>query len=375
VNAKTTIRKVLFIGIWLCISTGMFILLLAAIGNKNKVKCSDYILNIRSAADKNFINKADIEKILFKKIGGKIIGMPVTGIRLQELELTLEKNQWIKNAELYFDNKDVLHVVVTEKNPVARIFTATGNSFYIDESGNSMPLSDQYTARVLVFTNFPDNKKLSGKDSLLLSDITSIANTVYHHLFWKSQIAQVDIINNNSFELIPEIGNNIVKLGKGEQIEQKLRRLYIFYQQVLSKTGFDKYKVIDVQYDGQVVASREDRSANIDPDQYRKNVEKLIEESNKTINTEIPEQPVVNGKYILQADAADTQQTDFIRKESGENRSEINDNQNTNPNPLKSSLTEKKQKNMEIKTKNTEKRIPKAVMPKKEDSRNEQVYN
>ncbi|MBL0131954.1 MAG: hypothetical protein IPP43_13305 [Chitinophagaceae bacterium] len=34
----------------------------------------------------------------------------------------MEKNTWIEEAELYFDNRDVMHVTVTEKEPVARVF-------------------------------------------------------------------------------------------------------------------------------------------------------------------------------------------------------------------------------------------------------------
>ena len=62
--------------------------------------------------------------------------------------------------------------------------------------------------------------------------------------------------------MIPVVGNHMVKLGNGENIEQKFNRLFIFYKQVLSKTGFDKYKTIDVQYAGQVVASKKDENKN-----------------------------------------------------------------------------------------------------------------
>lgn len=44
----------------------------------------------------------------------------------------------------------------------------------------------------------------------------------------------------------------------------------VFYKQVLSKTGFDKYKVIDVQYKGQVVASKYAGNAKVDSVQLRK---------------------------------------------------------------------------------------------------------
>ena len=67
----------------------------------------------------------------------------------------------------------MLHISVEEKEPVARIFTTAGKSFYIDNEGEKMPLSDKMSARVPVFTNFPDKKVFSTKDSILLNDIRS----------------------------------------------------------------------------------------------------------------------------------------------------------------------------------------------------------
>ena len=52
----------------------------------------------------------------------------------------------------------------------------------------------------------------------------------------------------------------------------------IFYQQVLSKTGFDKYSTVDVQYSGQVIGSKT-RTSKVDSMQLKKNIEKLLQEA------------------------------------------------------------------------------------------------
>jgi len=59
------------------------------------------------------------------------------------MESLLEKNVWIKDAQLFFDNNGILRVSVTEREPIARVFTREGNSFYIDSSGVQLPLSDK----------------------------------------------------------------------------------------------------------------------------------------------------------------------------------------------------------------------------------------
>jgi cell division protein FtsQ len=129
VNAKTTIRKILFITIWLCIGGGMFTLLLAAINKKNKGLCKDYSIVMKNAHNNfspgccAFIDKNDIEQLLVKTINGNIKGRPVASFHLLELEQMLEQNAWIADAELYFDNQDKLNITVKEKEPIARIFT------------------------------------------------------------------------------------------------------------------------------------------------------------------------------------------------------------------------------------------------------------
>ena len=85
------------------------------------------------------------------------------------------------------------------------------------------------------------------------------------------------------FDMIPVIGNHIVKLGNGEDMEQKFNRLFIFYKQVLSRTGFDKYKTIDVRYAGQVVGGKSE-NPKVDSVQLRKNVENLLQQIKKDGN-------------------------------------------------------------------------------------------
>ena len=226
-NAKSTIRKVLFVALWLCIGGGMVTLLLAAITRKKNGQCNDYTISIKGKTTNYFIDEKDVQQLLMKATGGSIKGQPVASFELYQLEQMLEHNTWINDAELYFDNQDILHVTVTEKIPVARIFTVAGESFYIDSLGKKMPLSEKLSARVPVFTNFPDKKVLSVSDSLLLNNVKTTANFILNHPFWMAQVAQVDINEDRTFDMIPVVGYHTVKLGDGNHIDQKFHRLYL----------------------------------------------------------------------------------------------------------------------------------------------------
>ncbi|MES1223267.1 MAG: hypothetical protein ABUT20_47675, partial [Bacteroidota bacterium] len=219
------------------------------------------------------------------------------------------------------------------------------------------------------FTGFPGKKVLNSKDSILLNEVKNMAQFIYADSFWMAQAAQIDITPERTFEMIPMVGNHIIKLGDGENIDQKFHRLFTFYKEVLSKTGFDKYRLIDVQYAGQVVASKQTDNVKIDSVQLRKNVEKLLKEAmdaqNETIaeTTTIKEDNNVNKplteKPVTNSDSATAHKT-VLKVSDG-----TVTNKPYSPNAVKttsvSQPTSGKKEVTNVKTME-EKKMPKAVM-------------
>ncbi|HEY2723017.1 MAG TPA: hypothetical protein VGI82_14895 [Chitinophagaceae bacterium] len=279
-TTKEIMKRTVFVSLTLLACSGLVVLLVAAIGKKNHELCKDYEITVKGAQKSFFISENDIRKMLNTATNGKIKNEKITDFNLRKLEAQLKENAWVQDADLYFDNKEVLHVSVQEKEPIARIFTTSGRSFYIDSGTKQIPLSGLMSAKVPVFTDFPDKKSLSTKDSILLNDVKRTANFILSDPFWMAQTEQIDITSDRNFEMISTVGNHVVKLGNGDDIDKKFRRLLIFYQQVMSKTGFDRYKFVDVEYDGQVIGTKE-KISKVDSVQLRKNVEKLLLEARK----------------------------------------------------------------------------------------------
>ncbi|MGZ8551080.1 MAG: cell division protein FtsQ/DivIB, partial [Chitinophagaceae bacterium] len=237
-NTKKAIRKILFVAMWMVIGGGMLVLLIAAMGKQKKNACKDYSISIKGGEEKDFfLGREDVVKLLKAATKGNIKGEPKASFNLQQMENLLEENVWIKDAQLYFDNKDVLHVSVIERKPVARIFTRNGKTFYIDENEKGIPLSENLSIKIPVFTGVPDKEDRAKKDSFLIHDIRTTAQFISSDSFWSSQVAQIHVTPSDAdgsweFEMVPVIGNHIVKLGNGENIDRKFNRLFIFYKQV-----------------------------------------------------------------------------------------------------------------------------------------------
>jgi cell division protein FtsQ len=252
VKKKRSIRKPLLAIFWLCIAAGTMVLLVAAMKAQSNKTCKGQEIRISGKADEWFLDKKDIATLLANQ--GGIRGRSIKSFDLRRMENQLKNNVWVKDAELFFDNSRVLQVRVEERVPVARVFTAEGNSFYIDSSGEKLPLSDKFSARLPVVTGFPSEKdKLTGEDSVLMRDIINISNYLLHDEFWMAQVSQIDIQPDRTFDMIPVVGNHIIEFGDGTDYDKKFKRLLLFYQQVLSKTGMDVYQKVNVQYARQVI--------------------------------------------------------------------------------------------------------------------------
>lgn len=248
-NWKKKIIQVL----WVIAGIGVMVLLGAAMQQKNHQTCMDVKIEIIGAEEHMFIDENDVMEILNRSTPVK--GTDIASVNLRSMEEQLEKNAWVKNAELFFDNNRVLTVSIEERQPIARIFTVQGHSFYLDTAGIRLPLSDKLSARVPVFTGFPSDKPIMAySDSLMLKQVVKLSTYILADSFWMAQTAQLDITPQGNFEMVPVIGDHLIALGKADDLENKFNRLFTFYKQAWLQNGINKYEKLDVQYTNQIVA-------------------------------------------------------------------------------------------------------------------------
>lgn len=240
---------------WCSVALGSVMLLIAAMQQKSRQLCRGYEIEISGSEEQFFIDKKKVEQILF--LGVNPVNRPISEFDLKQMEKKLKANVWVRDANVFFDNVGQLQINVKERQPIARVFTDGGKSYYIDSSADLLPLSETKHIQLLVFTDLPESigkqKKL---DSLLLKQMVQMAEFINGDPFWSAQVEQIVVTSNKNFELVPLIGKHIVEFGNADQMEEKFKRLQIFYAQVLPKAGLDHYVKIDVQYGGQVIATR-----------------------------------------------------------------------------------------------------------------------
>lgn len=258
---KKIVKRIIATVIWSLVAGGAVVLLIAATRQQAEKKCTDVVVNVKSVDSVRYISEKNILNTISGGAPEQLKGQLLKTFDLQQLESILEKNLWIRNAELFFDNNDVLHVDITERKPVARVFAVSGETFYVDDLGEQLPTTNDQVARVPVFTSFPQiTKPLIGKDSVLLQQIKEVGMYLLQHDFWMAQVEQVNI-NNYEMEMIPKLGQHTIQFGDGTNVEAKFNRLLLFYKQIINKTGWNYYSNLDVRYDKQLVAVRRDSAS------------------------------------------------------------------------------------------------------------------
>lgn len=346
--------------IWLLAGIGTIVLLGAAMQKKGQRKCEDVRIEIEGAEHHMFIDEKDVLQLVNAR--GPIKGLPVSAVNLRQLEAGMEKNPWVKNAELYFDNQQVLQVKIEEREPVARVFTAQGSSFYLDSGGLRLPLSEKMSARVPVFTGFPSDKaRLSKPDSALLDDVVKLSRYIVADSFWMAHISQVDITTHATFELIPSIGDHVVLIGNAEDISSKFNRLYTFYKKAWLQQGMNKYEKLDVQYANQVVAVKRGTAKKlVDSAAAAKAIEALLKGTAVADSNTVAAIPTVKDTAVVKKIVAPVVKQPVKEKTISKTNAPLNNKQNNKTLSKQQSVKSGKKTKPAAKTNK-----PKAVMQKK----------
>lgn len=163
-------------------------------------------------------------------------------VALNKVEQQLLDHPVIKNAELYTVPDGKLHIEIEERLPIVRI--QADSSFYLDETGKEMPLSDRFTAKVPLFYGALKEENMQALVQLIskLSSDAFLAAEVIDFQ-WKNS-AFVLGLRSYPFEVI---------WGEDKAFEQKAEKLKRFCAFTLENKE-KEFNRINLTYDKQVVA-------------------------------------------------------------------------------------------------------------------------
>lgn len=251
-------RYLLFGFIWV-VTLGGLVVLMSFIGiKKSTMVCKN--VQVLIPGNQYFIDKQEVDNILGLN-GNSLIGRRLEGINLHQLEKKLRANPFVESARVYADMDGVIVVEISQRQPMLRIINLYGQDFYVDEHGLKIPLSANFTAKVLVANGFIDEPfggRVDTLHTLPAKDLFKTAGFIRKDSLWAAQIGQIYINEQHEIELIPRVGNQRILLGNADSLDVKFKNLLAFYKQALPQVGWDAYKAINIKYSNQVIGIKND---------------------------------------------------------------------------------------------------------------------
>lgn len=217
--------------------------------------CQRILIDIDNRYENYFVNEKDVQMLVTNAGSDNVIGKRYLELDLKELEHRIEANKYVRSAEVYRDVKGNLLVYAEQNRPLARLLRQDAPDAYISDAGEILPVSDTYTARVMLISGPYTEKLIRDKISEDENNqqIFTLIDFISQDDFWKSQIAGMDIDKDGGITMYPQVGKQRIEFGKAENIPDKFDKLSVFYDQILPRKGWNFYNRVNLEYQDQIV--------------------------------------------------------------------------------------------------------------------------
>lgn len=249
-------KKVKFI----LIIIGIILLIIVAnIAMKNLSISKVEVEMIYKGSDK-LIVKEQVYSLLNKKYGA-FTNYKIKEIDTKEIEEFLESKNFIYSADVYLNLLGGLEITITQNNPILRVINNKGEQRYIDEQGNICNMLKNKTANVPIANGeiketFKGLQKIDSLQTPISYNLYTLVTKLREDALLYNQIDQIYYNKNTTYDLIPKIGDYVIRFGKYENVDDKLLKLNNLYKEGFLEFGWDNYSEVKLEFEGQVVCVR-----------------------------------------------------------------------------------------------------------------------
>ena len=188
-----------------------------------------------------FITKDSIKNAVIEIITTKNIGK--SSVHVKALEFELNKIELVRKSDVFVDVNGTMVVNIQQRKPIARFLN---NKFYLDEDGLVMPKSKYYSARVPVIKGYTKTQ-----DQLDL--IYKISSYIKNDKFLSQSATEILIDSNSNFSIKLRGYRFKILIGQLNNLDLKIKNFKAFYINASTNQLLNKYSVINLQFDNQVV--------------------------------------------------------------------------------------------------------------------------
>jgi cell division protein FtsQ len=188
-----------------------------------------------------FITKDSIKSAVIEIITTKNIRK--SSVHLKALEFELNKIELVRKSDVFIDVNGTMVIDIEQRKPIARFID---NKSYLDEDGLVMPKSKYYSARVPVIKGYANSQ-----DQLDL--IYKLSNYIKDDKLLSQSATEILIDSNSNFSIKLRDYRFKILIGQLNNLDLKIKNFKAFYINASANKILNKYSVINLQFDNQVV--------------------------------------------------------------------------------------------------------------------------
>jgi cell division protein FtsQ len=267
---KLNYKKILVTVLWIIAIAGLFSSWAFVSKKEGNILARSLNIKICNNDENLFLTENEIIDY-FSDRNEVILSKEYKKINLPQLEKILNAHPAIESVHVAKDLKGEIKVEIIQRTPLIRVINMDGESYYIDTQSKLMPLSDNFSARVIIASGYiyePMSRRnqysinqLKKSKALceisLLDNIYDVANFINRDSVLSNLIHQIYINKEREIELFPAIGNHKIIFGNTENIAEKFSKLKLFYTEGLNKSdNWTKYLNINLKYKNLVVCTK-----------------------------------------------------------------------------------------------------------------------
>jgi cell division protein FtsQ len=168
-------------------------------------------------------------------------------VDLNTLETVLDNHEMIEKSEVFSTIDGSLNVHIKQKTPIVR-YVSDNVKYYLDNKGDKMPLSENFSARVPIVVG---DIGVDGKDGYI-----DLFNKIVNDDFLKKSITSIKILPKGNVVLTNREYDFKILFGKPIHVEEKLKNYKAFYKHAIKDTLVKNYKSINLIFTDQVVCKK-----------------------------------------------------------------------------------------------------------------------
>ena len=196
--------------------------------------------------DNNFLTYSMVNKLLIQN-NETVQNQAKSVINLYGLENKISKNPYVEKAAVFLTIGGSLKTVIKQREPVARIILKN-SSYYVDKQGVKVPLSNNYSARVMLVSGV--------ENAEAVKEILPLISLILEDDFLQKEIVGIEKSDVNEYQFSVRSGNYKIAFGKLSEVDIKFKKLKAFYNKTFEDKTIKNYNTINLKYHNQVVCTK-----------------------------------------------------------------------------------------------------------------------